>query len=63
MKMLTLAKEDAFMLLDRWNDSTARLMTDPRLLEVLRELKTLMDMFSHSPFNLVGLHALHLGSE
>ena len=62
MTMLTLAKEDAFMLLDRWNDSTPRLMTDPRLLEVLRELKTLMDMFSHSPFNLVVLHALHLGS-
>ena len=40
------------MLLDRWNGSTARLMTDPRLLEVLRELKPLMDMFSHSPLNL-----------
>ena len=62
MNMLTLAKEDQFMLLDRWNGSTARLMADPRLLEVLRELKPLMDMLSHSPLNLVGLHALHPGS-
>ena len=39
MNMLTLAKEDLFMLLDRWNGSTARKMTDPRLLQVHRELK------------------------
>ena len=53
MSMLTLAKEDLFMLLSRWNGSTERLMTDPSLLEVLRELKPLMDMFSHSPLILV----------
>ena len=32
---------------------TAKLMTDPRLLQVLRELKLLMDMFFHFPLNLV----------
>ena len=36
MNMLTIAKEDLFMLLDRWNGSTARLMTYPWLLEVPR---------------------------
>ena len=41
------------MLLERWNGSTARFMTDPKLLEVLRELKLLMDMSFHYPLNLV----------
>ena len=56
-----LAKGRSIMLLDTWNGSSSRLMTDPRLLEVLRELKPLIDMFSHSQLNLVGLHALHPG--
>ena len=34
MNMLTLEKEDLFMLLDRWNGLTAGLMVDPKLLEV-----------------------------
>ena len=38
MNMPTLAREGLFMLLDKWNGSTAKLMTDPRLLEVPREL-------------------------
>ena len=33
-----------FMLLDKWNGSTTKLMTDPRLLVVHKELKPLMDM-------------------
>ena len=37
----------------RWNCSTARLMTDPKLLEVLRELKPLMDMGFYFALNLV----------
>ena len=53
MNMLTLEKEDLFMLLDKWNGSTAKLMTDPRLLEVPRELKDLRDMCFHFPLNLV----------
>ena len=44
MNMLTLAKAGLSMLLDKWNGSTARLMTDPTLLEVPKELKLLMDM-------------------
>ena len=44
MNMLTLANAGLSMLLDKWNGSTARLMTDPRLLEVPKELKLLMDM-------------------
>ena len=32
------------MMLNRWNDSTASLMTDPRLLEVPRELIPLMNI-------------------
>ena len=54
MNMLTLTKGDLFMLLDRLNALTAKLMTDPRL-EVPRELKLLMDIFFHFPFNLVWL--------
>ena len=44
MNMLTLAKVGLSMLLDKWNGSTARLMTDPRLLVVPKELKPLVDM-------------------
>ena len=51
--MLTLAKAGLFMLPDRWNGSTAKLMTDPRLLVVNKELKPLMDMY-HFLLNLVG---------
>ena len=43
MSMLTLAKAGLSMLLDKWNGSTARLMTDPKLLEVPKELNPLMD--------------------
>ena len=44
MSMLTLVKAGLFMLLDKWNGSTAKLMTDQRLLLVHKELKHLMDM-------------------
>ena len=40
------------MLLDKWNGLTARWMTDPKLWEVPKGLKPLMDMCSHSPLNL-----------
>ena len=49
MNMLTLISEDLFM--DRWNGSTARLMTDPKLLEVPRELKPLVEICFHFPLN------------
>ena len=39
-----LGKAGLFMLLDKWNGSTAKLMTDPRLLVVNKELKPMMDM-------------------
>ena len=39
-----LGKGSLSMLLDKWNGSTARLMTDPRLLVVPKELKPLMGM-------------------
>ena len=63
MNMLTLAKEDQFMLVDRWNSLTAKLMTDPRLLEVLRELKLLMDMCFHFPLNLVYMHFIQVPTD
>ena len=44
--------EGLFMLLDKWNGSTAKLMTDPRLLKVPRELQHLMDICFHFPLNL-----------
>ena len=44
MSMLTLVKAGLFMLLDKWNGSTTKLMTDPRLLVVHKELEHLMDM-------------------
>ena len=34
MSMLMLVKESLSMMLDRWNGSIAKLMTDPKLLEV-----------------------------
>ena len=52
MNMLTLEKAGLFMLLVKWNDSTAKLMTDPKLLVVHKELKCLKAMWSHSPFSL-----------
>ena len=63
MNMLTLAKEGLFMLLDKWNGSTAKLMTDPRLLEVSRELKHLMDMCFHFPLNLDWLHSIQVHTD
>ena len=39
-----LGKRRSIMLLDKWKGSTARLMTDPKLLVVPKELKPLMDM-------------------
>ena len=62
MNMLILERGDLFMLLDKWNGLTARWITDPKIWEVLRELKLLMDICSHSPLNLVWLYALHLSS-
>ena len=53
MNMLILERGDLFMLLDKWNGSTAEWMTDPKLWEVPRELKPQMDMCSHSPLILV----------
>ena len=44
MNMLTLGKGNLFMLLVKWNGSTAKLMTDPKLLVVHNELKHLKDM-------------------
>ena len=44
MNMLTMVKAGLSMLLDKWNGSAARLMTDPRLFMVPKELKPLMDM-------------------
>ena len=44
MNMLTLEKEGLFMLLAKWNGSTAKLMTDPNLLVVPNELKHLKAM-------------------
>ena len=44
MNMLTLGKAGLFMLLVKWNGSTAKLMTDPSLLVVHKELKPLKDM-------------------
>ena len=41
-----------FMLPDKWNGSTAKLMIDPRLLEVLRVSEYLMDTCFHFPLNL-----------
>ena len=49
-----LGKGDLFMLLDKWNGLTVRwMMTDPRLWEVPKELKLLMDMCSHFSLNLL----------
>ena len=53
MNMLTLAKEGLFMMLDKWNGLTAKLMADPRLLEVPRELNHVINMCFHFPLNLV----------
>ena len=44
MNMLTLGKASLFMLLVKWNGSTAKLMTDQKLLVVHKELKHLKDM-------------------
>ena len=44
MNMLTLVKADLFMLLDKWNGLTERLMIDPKLFVVPKELKPLMDV-------------------
>ena len=44
MNMLTLEKASLFMLLAKWNGSTAKLMTDQKLLVVHKELKHLKDM-------------------
>ena len=44
MNMLTLEKAGLFMLLVKWNGSTAKLMTDPKLLVVPNELKHLKAM-------------------
>ena len=44
MNMLTLGKASLFMLLVKWNGSTAKLMTDLKLLMVHKELKHLKDM-------------------
>ena len=48
-----LDKGKSIHLLDKWNGSTTRLITDPILWEVPRELQTLIDMFPHSTLNLV----------
>ena len=52
MNMLTLGRAGLFMLLVKWNGSTAKLMTDLNLLVVHKELRHLKDMGSHSPLNL-----------
>ena len=44
MNMLTLERAGLFMLLVKWNGSTAKLMTDPKLLVMHKELKHLKDM-------------------
>ena len=44
MNMLTLERAGLFMLLVKWNGSTAKLMTDPKLLVVHNELRHLKDM-------------------
>ena len=44
MNMLTLERAGLFMLLVKWNGSTAKLMTDPKLLFVHNELRHLKDM-------------------
>ena len=44
MNMLTLERAGLFMLLVKWNGSTVKLMTDPKLLVVHNELKHLKDM-------------------
>ena len=44
MNMLTLGKASLFMLLVKWNGSTAKLMTDLKLLVEHKELKHLKDM-------------------
>ena len=44
MNMLTLGKAGLFMLLVKWNGSTAKLMTDLNLLVVHKELRHLKDM-------------------
>ena len=62
MNMLILEKGDLFMLLDKWNGLTARWMTDPKLWEVPKELKPLMDMYSPLHRIWIGLYALYLGS-
>ena len=44
INMPTLGKAGLFMLLAKWNGSTAKLMTDPNLLVVPNELKHLKAM-------------------
>ena len=44
MNMLTLGKASLFMPLVKWNGSTAKLMTDLKLLVEHNELKHLKDM-------------------
>ena len=44
MNMLTLGMAGLFMLLVKWNDSTAKLMTDLKLLVVHNELRNLKGM-------------------
>ena len=44
MNMLTLGRAGLFMLLVKWNGSTAKLMTDPKLLVVHNELRHLKGM-------------------
>ena len=44
MNMLTLEREGLSMLLAKCSDSTAKLMTDPKLLMVHNELRHLKDM-------------------
>ena len=60
MNMLTLVKASLSMLLDRWNGSTVRLMTDPKLLEVPKELKPLMDMIESG---LVYMHSIRIPND
>ena len=52
MNILILGKGDLFMQLDKCYGLAARWMTDPKVWEVPKELKPLMDMCSHSPLNL-----------
>ena len=40
MNMLTLARTGLSMLLGKWNGSTAKLMTDPRMLVVAQGIET-----------------------